>query len=61
MSMERPGLAQSADKQVLFARLGLNEHIHRILLVGFLQILFRSSSANITDTYSRKPSAPGTV
>jgi hypothetical protein len=35
MSMERPGLAQSADKQVLFARLGLNEHIHKLLLVGF--------------------------
>jgi hypothetical protein len=34
MSMERPGLAQSADKQVLFARLGLNEHIHKLLLVG---------------------------
>lgn len=29
-------LAQSADKQVLFARLGLNEQIHRILLVGHL-------------------------
>jgi hypothetical protein len=26
-------LAQSADKQVLFARLGLNENIHRLLLV----------------------------
>jgi hypothetical protein len=34
MSMERPGLAQSADKQVLFARLGLNEHVHKLLLVG---------------------------
>jgi hypothetical protein len=42
--MERPGLAQSADKQVLFARLGLNEHIHKLLLVGFLNpilIFFR--------------------
>jgi hypothetical protein len=44
VSMERPGLAQSADKQVLFARLGLNEHIHKLLLVGFLNpilIFFR--------------------
>jgi hypothetical protein len=26
-------LAQSADKQVLFARLGLNEQVHKMLLV----------------------------
>lgn len=26
-------LAQSADKQVLFARLGLNEQTHKLLLV----------------------------
>jgi hypothetical protein len=27
-------LAQSADKQLLFARLGLNEQVHKLLLVS---------------------------
>jgi hypothetical protein len=32
-TMSSAPLAQSADKQVLFARLGLTEQIHKILLV----------------------------
>lgn len=31
--MSSQPLAQSADKQVLFARLGLNEQAHKLLLV----------------------------
>lgn len=34
--MSQAPLAQSADKKELFARLGLNEQIHRLLLVGLL-------------------------
>jgi len=39
-------LAQSADKQVLFARLGLNDQIHRILL---------QEAQNARDSLSRNP------
>jgi hypothetical protein len=34
LNMSSLPLAQSADKQVLFARLGLNEQVHKMLLVG---------------------------
>ncbi|KAF2830643.1 hypothetical protein CC86DRAFT_283755 [Ophiobolus disseminans] len=39
-------LAQSADKQVLFARLGLNEQIHKLLL---------QEAQNARDSLSRNP------
>jgi hypothetical protein len=39
-------LAQSADKQLLFARLGLNEQVHKLLLVGASSYMVRTTSAD---------------
>lgn len=39
-------LAQSADKQLLFARLGLNEQVHKLLLVSCRYCMFCKTSAN---------------
>lgn len=47
-------LAQSADKKELFARLGINEQIHRDLLVR-IPLYFQSLVAKTHDNHSRKP------
>jgi hypothetical protein len=51
-------LAQSADKQVLFARLGLNENIHRLLLVR-IRSHFLNSFAKLTACIARGPTREG--
>lgn len=53
--MNSAPLAQSADKQVLFARLGLNEHIHKILLVRSSGDIWKDRLADVTDACSRRP------
>ncbi|KAH7396707.1 hypothetical protein DE146DRAFT_756413 [Phaeosphaeria sp. MPI-PUGE-AT-0046c] len=51
-------LAQSADKQVLFARLGLNEQIHKILLQEAQQARdsLSRNPINLTDQSRANPS-----
>jgi hypothetical protein len=52
--MNSAPLAQSADKQVLFARLGLNEQIHKILLVRSGRASWEPS-ANLMHACSTRP------
>lgn len=53
-------LAQSADKQVLFARLGLNEQIHKLLLVWNRPVASKSL-ANVGTTHSKRLRTLGTL
>ncbi|KAF1931461.1 uncharacterized protein M421DRAFT_418089, partial [Didymella exigua CBS 183.55] len=49
MSFVAPSpLAQSADKQLLFTRLGLNEQVHKLLLVSRYFRVICTTSANGT-------------
>lgn len=47
-------LAQSADKQLLFARLGLNEQVHKLLLVSSLSRVNRPRSTDRDIAYRAK-------
>lgn len=47
-------LAQSADKQLLFARLGLNEQVHKLLLVSCYSGVVGTMSADKCFVYRAK-------
>ena len=52
-------LAQSADKKDLFARLGLNEQIHRILLVR-IRVCLHKQLTDMVCVVSKRPRPQGT-